>query len=536
VRVELEIPAPGLSVPSARSRARTPAARRRLDRFDLGLLAVFGLVSVWVLALDLWQVVVHGRTWTGTDGLYLVDQMQYLAWIRDASHHLLASNLFVLHSTPADYFQPAVAISGVLAALGVAPWLALILWKPVAVAAAFFAFRRYARRSVSGVWPRRVVLILALFYGSFSIVYGSFSVIGDLFPGFLSWGYTFGLLALAAMVAALLSYDRARSSGGSPLAPGLLGALAGSLHPWQGELLILIVLCCEALVWWRGERRMVRLKLVAVTVVVTALPLAYYAILGRADVSWALAREASKHSFALWTIVLALLPLLVPALLGYRRRPASFLELITCVWPVTALVVFVASATELSATPLHAFDGVTVPLAVLAVKGLTGLKGARLPRADRRRLLGALAVGVVTIPATAYELVTAAVNVAPNVGNANFISRDEKRAITYLAHDKQRGGVITRFYLGAIIPAETGRRTFVGHCLWSEPGCDPRSEIAQQLIDGTLPASAARSLVLTTGARFVLSDCLTNVDLTRVLGSLVRKVDRFGCASVYEIA
>ena len=78
-------------------------------------------------------MVVNGRVWTGTDGVYIVDQMQYLAWIRDASHHVLSSNLFVLRATPHDYFQPAVVISGAITALGVAPWLSLLLWKPVAV-------------------------------------------------------------------------------------------------------------------------------------------------------------------------------------------------------------------------------------------------------------------------------------------------------------------------------------------------------------------------------------------------------------------
>ncbi len=112
---------------------------------------------------------------------------------------MLVSNLFVLRSTPADYFQPAVAISGGLAALGIAPTLALLLWKPVAVLGMFFAVRAYAHRSVVSRWQRVTVIVLALFFGSFTVVYGSFGVLGDLFPGFLSWGYTFGLLALAAM-------------------------------------------------------------------------------------------------------------------------------------------------------------------------------------------------------------------------------------------------------------------------------------------------------------------------------------------------
>jgi hypothetical protein len=81
-----------------------PPRRRRLDRFELSVLIVFAAVSVWVLAIDLGRVVFDGATWTGTDGVYIVDQMQYLAWIKDASHHFLVSNLFVLHprwSSPA---------------------------------------------------------------------------------------------------------------------------------------------------------------------------------------------------------------------------------------------------------------------------------------------------------------------------------------------------------------------------------------------------------------------------------------------------
>jgi hypothetical protein len=110
-----------------------PRVRRGLEPYEIVLLAAFAAFSLWVVALDLWQVIAHGRVWTGTDGFYIVDQMQYLAWIASASQHLFSANLFVLRGTPADYFQPAIAISGGVTALGVAPWLALLLWKPVAV-------------------------------------------------------------------------------------------------------------------------------------------------------------------------------------------------------------------------------------------------------------------------------------------------------------------------------------------------------------------------------------------------------------------
>ena len=59
---------------------------------------------------------------------------------------------------------------------------------------AFYGIREYAHRSFRGAWPRRAALTLGLFFGSFTVIYGSPGVLGDLFPPFLSWGYTLGLL------------------------------------------------------------------------------------------------------------------------------------------------------------------------------------------------------------------------------------------------------------------------------------------------------------------------------------------------------
>ncbi|MDQ6842539.1 MAG: hypothetical protein M3025_08980, partial [Actinomycetota bacterium] len=83
MRVDLEVAEPLRS--SAKATPVLPAPRprrRRIDGFDVAVLGVFAGVSLWILALDLWQVLAHGRVWTGTDGIYLVDQMQYLAWIK----------------------------------------------------------------------------------------------------------------------------------------------------------------------------------------------------------------------------------------------------------------------------------------------------------------------------------------------------------------------------------------------------------------------------------------------------------------------
>ncbi|MGI9183354.1 MAG: hypothetical protein ACR2GZ_00095 [Solirubrobacteraceae bacterium] len=530
MRIESQLLAAG---PGTVPVATTVGAHRRLgvDRVELVLLALFGLMSMWIVAVDVWQAVAHDRVWTGTDGFFIVDQMQYLAWIQSASHHLLVANLFVLRDTPSDYFQPAVVISGVVAALGVAPWLALLLWKPVAVLGTFLALRAYAHRTVTTTGQRRAVIVLGLFFGSFSVVYGSFGIVGDMMPGWLSWGYPFGLIAVALIVFALLGYGQARERGELAWAPGLLGAVASTLHPWQGELLILIVVMAE-LIRWREHRRGQGLGLPVLTLVLTGAPLIYYLALGHIDLSWGLAREASKHTFSLGTIALAIAPLALVAALGYRGRPRDFLELTTRLWPLAALLIWALSASALSATPLHAFNGITLPLAVLAVTGVTRQGWHRVPRA---RIAGALALAAATIPANAYAIAVAPTYVAPTPGNANFITRDEHRALAFLRRDPDDGGVLTQFYLGETVPAQTGRHTLVGDCLWSQPACMPRSLAADALFTGKMPRAQARAFVRSSGARFVLASCGPRVNLLRLLGPLIVSVHRFGCAAVLDL-
>jgi len=514
------------------------AGQRRLDRFEIGLLAVFGALSMWVVALDVWHATADGLVWTGTDGYYIVDQMQYLSWIQSAAHHGLISNLFVLRSTPSDYFQPAILISGLITALGAAAWLSLLLWKPVAVLALFLATRAVVNRSFAGGAQRRAALTLGLLFGSFTVIYGNLGIVGDMMPTWSSWGYPFGLLAVALMVFALVRYDRSRGSGRPDWVPGLLGAIASTLHPWQGETLVLLIVGAELLrwrdmlLWWRTEQWR-RLALPLLTVALTAAPLIYYLLLGHLDLSWKLARVNSKHAFPFTAILIGAAPLAIVALLGYRGRADSFLELLLRVWAPVAVLIYILSATGLSATPLHAFDGITVPLAVLAVKGVTRSRLGSLPRG---RLVAGAVIALGVVPANAYALATAHEFVDPTAGNANFITHDERLALAYLAKDPDPGGVLTQFYLGEAVPGRTGRRTFVGDCLWSEPNCMPRSLAADALFTGTDSTAVARRFVRQTGARFVLASCSrTDVNLERTLGSLIVSTRRFGCATVYEL-
>jgi hypothetical protein len=190
------------------------------------------------------------------------------------------------------------------------------------------------------------------------------------------------------------------------------------------------------------------------------------------------------------------------------------------------------SGTGFAATPLHAFQGISIPLAVLAVEGVQLVRWRRL---RHRRLVAVLAVLAVTVPSLAVELNTARTLAAPTVDNANFITKDERSAIDYLARNPQPGGVLTRSYLGAIIPGATGRHTYVGDCLWSEPQCYWRVGATQELFDGTLGTAFSRKLVLGSGARFLLADCKAKADLKKILGPVVLSVRRFGCAAVYTV-
>jgi hypothetical protein len=314
--------------------------------------------------------------------------------------------------------------------------------------------------------------------------------------------------------------------------PGVLGGAAALLHPWQAELMIVILLGAEAVMWRTTRRRPRTVKLLLGTLVLTGLPLLYYLILGKADPSWQLARDASKHGFSIWAIGLGVTPLLVPAAFAYRGRTRSFKEALTRTWPLAALLVWAVSASQVSATPLHAFDGIAIPLAILAIQGVQRLGFERVPRP---RLAGATAIALLTIPATVFLMHEAATLVTPTPGNPNFINKHERSALRYLAQNRKKGAVVTRFYLGTLVPAETGRSTYVGDCLWSEPECLSRAYQVQLLFNRQMSATEAQRFVRSTGATFLLADCSAPAVLPRLLSPLTVSRTQFGCASVYEL-
>jgi hypothetical protein len=489
---------------------------------------------MWVLVLELVRISSHGGVWDGTQSAYVVDQLQYLAWIRDASTHVLASNLFVIHPTAHDYLQPMVAISGGLVALGVAPPIALLVWQPVAVVGLFVTVLGFVRVQLGSRLAVRAALVLALFAGLPSVYF-------DLWLPFWTWGYQEALLALACATGSLLLYhrarerptgsfllyDRGRHRGRLLWVAAGLGALASWLHPWQGEILLILVATSEAIMWLGGRRT--RFWRPLSVIAATLLPLAYYAVLSRVDPAWRLGQLGSQGVIPLSELLWPLAPLAVPALLAYRRPPVNFIQAATRVWPFAAVTVYLLAENGLGSSPPHAFAGITVPLSVLAVEGIGSV---RWPALVPRRTLTALLVLALTVPVAVDKL-----GVAHRLVNDNKIyTADERRALQYLARDPEPGGVLTPIHLGALVPFETGRHTYIGDCYWSLPNCGGRNVDSWLVVHwGRVQPMFARAFAIGTGARFVLKDCRGHDHIWPELKQIILTVHRFGCAKVYEL-
>jgi hypothetical protein len=516
---------------------------RRLDVWEILILALFAGLSIWVLVYDLWQADAMGHIWTGTDGIYPVDQLQYMAWVRDASHHVLVSDMYVLRPTPHDYLEPMVALAGGLTALGMAPWAALLVFQPLAVAALFFAIRAYIHRSLSGCWERRTALVLALFFGSFVVLFAPFAGRGAAGAGvpdewipFWTWGYLPGVFAIAALVGALVAYDRATKEGRLVWLAPILGLLASWLHPWQGEELLLIVVIYEL-----GRRTRWGSRLLApqesvgrassalpwLTAAATLLPLVYYALLDRLDPIWQMAQAANAVPKSPDIVLLPLVPLLVVAVLGWRGRPRTFMVATSEIWLFAALAVYLLCNIGIGSTPLHAFGGIAVPLSVLTVRGARQLGLSRVPR---YRWLAALLVAAVTVPEGVAVLTS-----VPRYVNSAFIYPNAHRALSYLAENPQPGGVLTNFRLSAVTPSMTGRHTYTGEESWSLPDPKHRNHMVRWLFYEHPRPDRAQEFVRSIGARFILAPCHVKTDLGRVLAPVLAAERHFGCATVYTV-
>ncbi len=127
-------------------------ATPRVTRGELVLLAalvawgLFPIVLLLIHAADTHTRLTGADGLIGADGELGGDQLQYLAWIRDASAHGMAADLFRLTDIRRVYLQPLFTISGGLYRLGVPLSVAYWVFKPVAIVTLGVGAIAWARR------------------------------------------------------------------------------------------------------------------------------------------------------------------------------------------------------------------------------------------------------------------------------------------------------------------------------------------------------------------------------------------------------
>ncbi len=511
-----------------------PRARVRLDPVEAGSLVVLSGLSLVVLA----ALLTKGRAITGADGLLASDQLQYFTWIRQASEHGLIGNEYDMAPDDRVFLHPGFVLSGALvAALGISVPLSYLLWKPVAVGVVFAGALLYVRRLLPPGGQRQAALVLVLFavmpaswivawtdWGGDPRQYTFDFISGEMWTGQFLWGYLMTAIAVFLMPLVLLAVERRRVLAG---AAGAL--LVCWLQPWQGGTLALIVIAVEALRWRRSGRRPPT-WLLAVPAA-AALPAAYYLVLSRVDDAWRLAGESNAAgaqatwNWPWWAVALTVLPLAAPAALAYRLPVRGWQELAVRVWPFAALAVYLA---PVGTFPYHAFQGLAIPLSILAVEGVASRRRALWPA------LVVACLAAMTLPGLAHKL-SVAVNSIRAAGDPYFVFEGEQSALDALERNPAPGGVLAPAYSGHMLPYRTGREVYVGALSWT-PAWPERVRETQDLFEGDATAAVAQELARRSGARFAFADCRPGLrDLRPLLGPLLERVERFGCATVYVL-
>jgi len=520
------------------------ASRIGLDAFELACLIGFVLLAFAPLI----ALATKGRELSGADGLFATDQMQYLAWIRDSSEHILIGNPWDLASGERNFLHPIALISGLVHSLfGISVALSYLLWKPVAIAVVFTGSLLYVRRLIPAKGARHAALALTLFavmpavaivawsgWGGKTRQYTFDFISGEMWTGQYLWGYLPTAIAVFSIPLVLLGFERAREGGRPRLAIACAGGalIVCWLQPWQGAELALLIWAVECWRWLRGRSRPAW-SMLALISVATALPAAYYLWLSKIDPAWKLAGEANSAgaqtlwSWPWWAILLTLAPLALPALLAYRLPAPSWQESALRWWPAAVLLVYLL---PLGTFPYHSIQGLQIPLAVLAVVGVH----SRWPRCSLA--VAAVLIAVMIIPGTIHKG-TVFRNSVKTGGDPYFIFAGEGDALDALDNDPRAGGVLAPTYSSLLIPARTGRETWVGPFSWT-PNWEQRATAVNSLFEGRLSTAQARALVIASRARWVFADCrpLATARLERQLAPLLaRPPQRFGCATLLEI-
>jgi hypothetical protein len=172
----------------------------------------------------------------------------------------------------------------------------------------------------------------------------------------------------------------------------------------------------------------------------------------------------------------------------------------------------------------------SLPLSVLAVQGVAARRWSARWRSPAV-VWGA--VLLLTLPGVVHKLNNTRREVHRG-GEPYFLEPGEKAGLEYIEHSHVPGGVMAPIYSGLVVPAYTGRHTWVGQVSWTRD-YNPRKRIGNDLFGGRLPRARAVRLIRDSKVRFLFSDCLKRADLAPLLRGYLVSVRRFGCATVYEL-
>jgi hypothetical protein len=232
-----------------------------------------------------------------------------------------------------------------------------------------------------------------------------------------------------------------------------------------------------------------------------------------------------------WRLALALAPLAVPAVLGYRGRAEGLQERVLRLWVPLGVLLYVFPETPVR---FHAFNGLSIPLAILAVRGTAPY----LRRWARR--IGQEQAAAAAIAACAFLVLPGTVDRIRSARGAVYLNQQpynlepgERDALDAMERASGGGGVMTSNDLAALVPYRAGRETWVGTPSWS-PDFGARATAVANLFAGRLTPRQARRLVTSSRVRFVLRDCRASADLGAALGPIAR-ANRYGCATLYEV-
>lgn len=516
---------------------------RRLVRAEGLVLAALALLAVAPLAGLLVRALQTDGSLSGGEGFVVVDQAQYLAWIREVAAHGLIGNPFDLAGGERAFLHPGLLVAGAIHRLGLDVVATFALFKLPAVLVLFAGALLWVRRFLPAGGARWAALAVALLsalplaalvdwtgVGSETLKNDLDFLEGELWSGTYLWGYPFTAMAVGLLPLALLAYER--GAVGAAAAAGLVCAW---LQPWQGATLLLAVGGVEAWTVLRGGRpARAALRWLVPVGVASAAPLVYFVVLSRVDASWARVGEANQvDRWAPWLLALGLAPLVLPALAGLVRgrgarreasqAPADLGERLLVAWPLAALAVYVL---PFGTFPPHALQGLAIPLAVLAVRGVAGLRLAT-------PAVVAAALALLIVPGTLYRVDQLRGSVRFDL-QPYVLEPGDRAALDWLETAPRAGGVLAPVYTGQLVPGHTGRETWLGNGSWT-PDYVARERAAEALFAGRMAPERAAALVRDSGARYLLSDCHGRGDVGPSVAGVARLERRFGCAAVYSV-